>query len=222
MTEVLPVNVVVVAKAPVPGQAKTRLAAAVGDDCAAAVAAAALRDTLDAVAAAPVASRTVALTGDLGQATDGAAIRQQLATFTVIEQRGHDFADRLANAHLDAGSRGYPVLQIGMDTPQVSPALLAECAKSLLGAGAVLGPAHDGGWWLLGLHDPAAAGCLRSVAMSRPDTGACTLRALRAAGLEVALLSTLADVDTIGDIAEVRRRCLSGSRFHRVTNRLEV
>ena len=49
------VTVLVVAKAPVPGQAKTRLAAAVGDQAAADIAAAALLDTLDAVAAAPVA-----------------------------------------------------------------------------------------------------------------------------------------------------------------------
>src|SRR6478672_3319507 len=53
----IPVVVLVVAKAPVPGQAKTRLAAGVGDQAAAEIAAAALLDTLDAVAAAPVAER---------------------------------------------------------------------------------------------------------------------------------------------------------------------
>ena len=65
----LPVTVLVVAKAPEPGRAKTRLAATVGDQVAADIAAAALLDTLDAVADAPVAARVVALTGDL----DGAA-----------------------------------------------------------------------------------------------------------------------------------------------------
>ena len=138
---VLPVTLLVVAKAPEPGRAKTRLAATVGDRVAADIAAAALLDTLDAVAAAPVAARVVALTGDLDAAAGAAEIRQRLESFTVIEQRGDDFADRLANAHADAG-RGLPVLQIGMDTPQVTAELLADCARRLLrGAGrARVGP----------------------------------------------------------------------------------
>ena len=124
----LPVTLLVVAKAPEPGRAKTRLAATVGDRVAADIAAAALLDTLDAVAAAPVAARVVALTGDLDGAAAGTEIRHRLEAFTVIEQRGDSFADRLANAHADAGSDfgGYPVLQIGMDTPQVTAELLAE------------------------------------------------------------------------------------------------
>ena len=65
----LPVTVLVVAKAPVPGMAKTRLAEAVGPDTAADIAAAALLDTLDAVAAAPVTGRVVAMTGDLDAAS---------------------------------------------------------------------------------------------------------------------------------------------------------
>ena len=64
----MPVTLLVVAKAPEPGRAKTRLAATVGDRVAAEIAAAALLDTLDAVAAAPIAGRVVALTGDLDAA----------------------------------------------------------------------------------------------------------------------------------------------------------
>lgn len=143
----LPVIALVVAKAPEPGKAKTRLAKTVGDRIAADIAAAALLDTLDAVAATPVAARVVALTGDLDAASSSAEIRRRLDTFTVIAQRGDGFADRLANAHADAGagSPGLPVLQIGMDTPQVTTDLLTACARTLLGAPAVLGPACDGG-----------------------------------------------------------------------------
>ena len=114
----IPVTLLVVAKAPEPGRAKTRLAATVGDRVAADIAAAALLDTLDAVAAAPAARRVVALTGDLDGAAAAAEIRHRLEAFTVIEQRGDSFADRLANAHADTGADfgGYPVLQIGMDT----------------------------------------------------------------------------------------------------------
>ncbi|KAA1252076.1 DUF2064 domain-containing protein [Mycobacterium simiae] len=211
----LPVTVLVVAKAPVPGLAKTRLAVVVGDRIAAEIAAAALLDTLDAVAAAPVATRVVALTGDLDSAADAAEIRQRLRSFTVIEQRGDDFADRLANAHADAATR-YPVLQIGMDTPQVSAGLLGDCAQRLLETPAVLGLALDGGWWVLGVHSPAAAECLRSVPMSQPDTGKLTLKALRNNGIDVASVPLLADVDVVGDLAVVREACGPDSRFARV------
>jgi len=216
---VIPVVVLVVAKAPVPGQAKTRLAASVGDTAAADIAAAALLDTLDAVAAAPVAARVVALTGELSAASSGAEITAGLADFIVVPQRGADFAERLANAHIDAAaaSGGLPVLQIGMDTPQVTDELIGDCARELLAADAVLGLARDGGWWLLGVTEGAMADCLRTVPMSRSDTGAVTLAALENTGNHVSLVSTLADVDTIGDVDEVRRVCAPGSRFVRAT-----
>ena len=213
---VLAVTVLVVAKAPVPGLAKTRLAAAVGDRLAAEIAAAALMDTLDAVIATPAATRVVALTGDLAAAANADDIADRLESFTVITQRGNDFADRLVNAHFDAAD-GCPVLQIGMDTPQVSADLLAGCGQRLRDAPAVLGPARDGGWWALGLRTPAAARCLRTVAMSQPDTGKLTLAALRRDGLDVEMLDELADVDLVGDIAAVRDACPPTSRFVQVT-----
>ncbi len=212
----IPVTLLVVAKVPEPGKAKTRLAATVGDRVAAEIAAAALLDTLDAVAAAPVAGRVVALTGDLDVAASGTEIRHLLESFTVIEQRGDSFADRLANAHADAAD-GYPVLQIGMDTPQVTAELLASCADRLLETSAVLGLARDGGWWALGVRTPAAAECLHTVPMSQPDTGELTLKALRDNGIDVTPVPLLADVDVVDDVAAVRDACAPGSRFARVT-----
>ncbi|MCV6968349.1 TIGR04282 family arsenosugar biosynthesis glycosyltransferase [Mycobacterium bohemicum] len=213
---VLPVTLLVVAKAPEPGKAKTRLAATVGDRVAAEIAAAALLDTLDAVVAAPVAARVVAFTGDLDGSACAAEIRQRLESFTVIAQRGDQFADRLANAHADSAD-GYPVLQIGMDTPQVTAELLSGCARELLDAPAVLGLAHDGGWWALGVAEPAMAECLRAVPMSRADTGELTLRALRRSGVEVTHVQPLPDVDVVDDVAAVREACGPRSRFARAT-----
>lgn len=212
----LALTVLVVAKAPVPGLAKTRLAASIGDTAAADIAAAALLDTLDAVAAAPVERRVVALTGDLSRASRRDEISRCLEGFTVIAQRGADFAERLANAHADA-SAGSPVLQIGMDTPQVTADMLADCGRKLMRADAVLGFAEDGGWWVLGVSLPAMADCLRTVPMSRPDTGASTLAALRGNGVGVVMVDELADFDTVDDIDTVRRKCLSGSRFATAT-----
>ena len=213
----LPVTVLVVAKAPVPGLAKTRLAATLGDEVAADIAAAALLDTLDAVAQTPVSGRVVAMTGDLDRACRGAEIRERLESFTVIGQRGDDFADRLANAHADAAVSGRPVLQIGMDTPQVSAELLTDCARTLLTTPALLGMACDGGWWVLGVADASAADCLRDVPMSRDDTGAVTLAALRHTALDVIIVEELPDVDTVDDIPLVRAACRSNSRFAHVT-----
>ena len=215
----IPVTALIVAKAPVPGLAKTRLAAALGDGVAAGIAAAALLDTLDAVADTPLAAKVVAMTGDLASACQSEAIRERLSGFTVVEQRGDSFADRLANAHADAASAAgpMPVLQIGMDTPQVTAELLTRCARALLGAHAVVGPARDGGWWLLGVADAATAECLRLVPMSRPDTGALTYAALLQTGSPVIVLEELADVDTVADISVVRADCRPSGRFAQIT-----
>jgi rSAM/selenodomain-associated transferase 1 len=215
----LDVIALVVAKAPVPGLAKTRLAATVGDQAAADIAAAALLDTLDAVAATPVAARVVAMTGDLDRASRADEIRQRLAGFTVIEQRGDGFAERLVAAHADAAAAAgeRPVLQIGMDTPQVTPELLSLCAQTLLDAPAVLGLARDGGWWVLGVRSAVTAQCLRDVPMSTSETGALTLAALQRTGIHPQLLPELHDVDTVEDVDAVRAACPPGSRFVRCT-----
>ncbi len=216
---VLPVTLLVVAKAPVPGLAKTRLAAAVGERRAAHIAAAALLDTLDAVAATPVAARVVALTGDIEAACRADALRGLLAGFTVVDQRGATFAERLVHAHADAAAAsGFDaVLQIGMDTPQVSAALLESCARELDGSHAVLGPAHDGGWWLLGVPHPDVAHCLIDVPMSHPATGSCTREALQRNGVAVRMVDGLADVDTLADIPAVRVACAPSGRFAAAT-----
>jgi glycosyltransferase A (GT-A) superfamily protein (DUF2064 family) len=215
----IPVTVLVVAKAPVTGLAKTRLAATVGAEVAADIAAAALLDTLDAVAAVPVAARVVAMTGDLEAASSAADIRERLRSFTVVPQRGSDFADRLANAHVDAAAAAgpLPVLQIGMDTPQVTAELITRCAQLLTSAPAVLGLADDGGWWVLGVRSPEMADVLRRVPMSQGDTGAVTLCALRDTGVDVTLVEQLCDVDTVDDVATVRRASAPDGRFARAT-----
>jgi rSAM/selenodomain-associated transferase 1 len=212
---VIPVTLVVIAKAPVAGFAKTRLATVVGDGAAADIAAATLLDTLDAVDATPVQNTVVALTGDLDKASSRRQIRSRLNDLQVIEQRGDDFSARLANAMVDAaavaGAR--PVLLIASDTPQVTAALLSECAQSLLQTDVVFGMARDGGWWVLGVTDPSMADCLHTIPTSRSDTGPATLEALRDKGLAVALVAELSDVDTVDDVELVRADCAADSRF---------
>lgn len=190
----------VMAKAPVPGLVKTRLATDIGDDRAADLAAAALLDTIEAVGAAG-ATGHLSLAGELADATRGDELAAALAGWRVTPQRGDGFAERLVNAHADAGYG--PVLQVGMDTPQVTGPLLRAAADALADHDAVLGPAPDGGWWVLGRRDPRVAEALADVAMSTPSTCADTEQALVRAGHRVGFTAPLLDVDTLADAQEV-------------------
>jgi glycosyltransferase A (GT-A) superfamily protein (DUF2064 family) len=90
-----------------------------------------------------------------------------------------------------------------MDTPQLTAADLHLVAMAAAGGDAVLGPAADGGWWVLALSDPSAAAVLAGVPMSRPDTFVATRDALTAAGQTVRIGHQLTDVDTAEDAASV-------------------
>ncbi|MFG2089437.1 TIGR04282 family arsenosugar biosynthesis glycosyltransferase [Spirillospora sp. NPDC048824] len=195
-------DLIVIAKEPVPGRVKTRLTPAYTPAEAAALAEASLRDTLAAVAAAPAGRRTLAL--------DGAPGRWLPRGLTVIAQRGGGLDERLAHAFDDAYA-GRPLVLIGMDTPQVTPALLERARRGLARHDAVVGPASDGGFWLLGLRRPDAR-LLRGVPMSRSYTGAVLLARLRAARLDTGFLPRLTDVDTPADARAVAARA-AGGRF---------
>jgi rSAM/selenodomain-associated transferase 1 len=191
-------TLLVIAKEPVPGRVKTRLTPPYTPAEAAALAEAALADTLDAVAATPAARRVLVLAGRSGPwLPEG---------FEVIPQRGGGLDERLANAFGDVGG---PAVLVGMDTPQVTPAALTRALRGLDDADAVFGPAADGGFWLLGLRRPDPR-LLLGVPMSRPDTGAHQLARLR--GLRVTTLGVLTDVDTDADAVRVAAQA-PGTRF---------
>ncbi|MEH0982543.1 TIGR04282 family arsenosugar biosynthesis glycosyltransferase [Micromonospora sp. CPCC 205556] len=206
----------VVAKAPVPGAVKTRLCPPATPEQAARIAAAALLDTLDAVRATPGVTPVLALAGLLGDAEDATDLTAAVAGWPVLPQRGADFAARLAHAHADVAAAypGRPVLQVGMDTPQLTAVRLAAAVRRLGVADAVLGRAADGGWWALGLRDPRHAAALRAVPMSTADTGRLTWLALTERGLRVAPLPLLRDVDDWADAGAVAR-AVPGGRFAR-------
>jgi glycosyltransferase A (GT-A) superfamily protein (DUF2064 family) len=173
---------------------------------------------LVAVRDADVSARIVALTGDLGRARRAEELEVLLAGCVVIDQRGDALGERLAAAHRDAGEVAPgPVLQIGMDTPQVTASILTESADALDrgGVDAVYGPATDGGWWALGLTEPDRAAFLTDVAMSRADTGAHTLAGLHKICPIVSELVTLCDVDTIDDVFVVASELGRDSQFLR-------
>lgn len=152
-------------------------------------AAASLRDTLDAVAATPVAARVLAF-----DCAPGSWLRPGS---TYVRQRGAGLDARLEAAFVDAyACRRLPVLLVGMDTPQVTPAMLEDAGRQLLSPGvdAVLGPATDGGFWTAGLRHPRV-GAFTGVPMSSPSTYQEQWRRFASLGLRTRALGETTDVD---------------------------
>lgn len=204
------VALIVIAKAPVAGRAKTRLCPPCTPSEAAALARAALEDTLEAVRATPAQRRVLVLEGDpgpwLGPGLD------------VLPQVRGGLDRRLAGAFDAVGG---PALLIGMDTPQVSPELLSRSLRALdsPGCDCVLGPAPDGGWWAIGLReaDPAV---FSGLPMSVPETAASQRTRLRDLRLRFRELPALPDVDTIEDARAVAAGCPE-TRFARELRGIE-
>ncbi|GAA1921453.1 TIGR04282 family arsenosugar biosynthesis glycosyltransferase [Streptantibioticus ferralitis] len=198
-----PATLLVIAKEPVPGRVKTRLTPPFSPQQAAALAEAALTDTLDAVRRAPARRRVLVL--------DGAPGCWLPPGFEVVPQVAGGLDERLAAAFA-ACSEG-PALLVGMDTPQLSPELLAPALDpaSWQRCDAWFGPAADGGFWALGLAAPNPS-LLRGVPMSTSRTGQVQRQRLVDAGLRVCDLPPLRDVDTAADAAAVAAEA-PGSRF---------
>jgi glycosyltransferase A (GT-A) superfamily protein (DUF2064 family) len=197
-------TLIVIAKEPLPGRVKTRLQAEFTAAEAAALARAALADTLAAVHSAPVRRAVLALEGRTGPWLPPG--------FDVVAQRGNGLDQRLAAAFEDAYT-GTPMLLIGMDTPQVTAELLSP---DWCGYEAVLGLTEDGGYWCLGLRRPDRR-ALVGVPMSTDHTGADQLARLRLLGYRVLVLPTLRDMDTPCDAAAIAAQFphLRVSRLHR-------
>jgi glycosyltransferase A (GT-A) superfamily protein (DUF2064 family) len=190
-------TLLVIAKQPRPGRVKTRLVPPCTPAQAAALAEAALADTLHTVLAAPARRRVLVLDGEPGPWLPPG--------FDVVPQCGGGLDERLAGAFAEADG---PALLIGMDTPQLTPSLLTV---DWAAADAWFGPAADGGFWALGLRAPDPA-LVRGVPMSAASTGAHQRARLHAAGLRVADLPRLRDIDTAADAVAVARQ-VPRSRF---------
>jgi len=195
-------TLLVIAKQPVPGRVKTRLVPPCTYEQAASLAEAALADTLRAVLRAPARRRVLILDGQPGPWLPPG--------FDIVPQCAGPLDERLAAAFAAVSG---PALLIGMDTPQVTPALLTvDWGPSGPGSvDAVFGPAADGGFWALGLRTPDPA-LPRGVPMSTATTGAIQRARLVAAGLRVLDLPQLRDVDTAADAVAVARQA-PRSRF---------
>jgi rSAM/selenodomain-associated transferase 1 len=195
-------TVVVIAKAPVAGRVKTRLCPPLDLGDAARLAEASLRDTLEQVARLRDARRVVALDGAPGPWLD--------AGFEIVAQRGDGLDQRLAHAFAECDG---PTVVVGMDTPQLLVDDLESAFARLDDVDAVVGPAYDGGYWLLGLAIPDAHVVL-GVPMSTATTLAAQRARLEERGHSIATLRVLRDVDHFDDAVAAAHEAPS-SRFAR-------
>ncbi len=205
-------HLLILAKQPLAGRAKTRLAPRFGPEGSAELAAAALADTCRAAAACHASRVVVAFDGDPAGLLPN--------SFDVVPQVPGDLGQRLAAAWEHAGAPG---LQIGMDTPQVSATDLDEALAEVTrpDVDAVLGLAEDGGWWAIGFRcrPRSFVDVFDGIPTSRSDTGSRQLARLRAMGLRTVLLPTRPDVDRPDDVELVAAQAPDG-RFARTAARL--
>ena len=188
-------KVIVMAKAPVAGFAKTRLIPALGAEGAAALAA----RLLDAAVTQAAAFGAV----DLCCAPDARhPAFQRLANTqgTVLSEQGDgDLGARMARAFERHLAQHSAALMIGTDAPSIDAAMLQQASDALSDADAVFIPALDGGYALIGLRRPAPA-LFGGMAWSTATVMADTRERLRAAGLHHIELPAVADIDEPADL----------------------
>ena len=187
-------RLVVFMKAPRPGAVKTRLAEALGADAACA----AYRRLVEALVAnlAPLPKAELCFTP-----VDAAAqIKPWLRPgWTACPQVGGDLGERLHAAfHEHFETDALHVVIIGSDCPDVTARDIEDAWLALEGHDVVLGPALDGGYWLIGLRAPQPA-LFAGIPWSTDRVFGETICRAREAGLRVAILRELADVDTPAD-----------------------
>ena len=192
------ITALVVAKAPIAGRSKTRLVPPLSAAQAAALQGALLRDTVAAC---------LGETADVRLLVDDEAERLALATLVpdvpIEVQRGAGLASALAHGiedHLAGGA----VAIISSDLPGIPRGAIAGAHAALeAGADVVLGPAMDGGYWLVAMK-AAHEEPFREIPWSTPAVWAVTLRRCREAGLRVHELEPWRDIDTYADLASCR------------------
>lgn len=191
-----PTRIVVMAKAPVAGQAKTRLAPALGAEGAARLAERMLDHAVAQARAAALGPVQVRCTPDC---THPAFLRLARDGVSCVPQGEGDLGARMLRAF--TATCGATLL-IGTDAPAIDATLLHQAARALHGADAVFVPAFDGGYALVGLHTAVPA-LFHHFTWSTPEVMALTRERAAGARLRVVELPAVADIDEPGDLAHL-------------------
>lgn len=201
---------IIFAKAPVAGQAKTRLMPALGAEGAARLAQQLLMHAVQQAAQVPWAALELCVSPDtshpaFAQAQNRAGEKAQGTApgrLTLSLQGDGDLGQRMHRALLRGLSRHAAVLLMGTDAPGLNATVLQEAAQALLTHDAVFVPALDGGYALVGLRRPAPE-LFEGMVWSTPEVMAHTRQRARQAGLQWAELPALADIDEPADLVHL-------------------
>jgi rSAM/selenodomain-associated transferase 1 len=195
-------TLLIFARYPRPGRVKSRLAARLGEDWAFRIYRAMLLDSADRFGSLPADQRRLFLS-DCSEEEGRELISQTIPSqgFVLGIQRGADLGERLINGLHDCGHCAGGVLILGADSPTVPLSYLRDAAQEMETAPIVVGPALDGGYYLLGMKR------VRTDLFEGIDWGSTrvleqTLSRLRRD--EYALLPRWSDVDTVHDLGRVR------------------
>jgi len=189
---------IIFAKAPIPGEVKTRLCPPLDHDEAASLHGTLVLDAVERAKGLPGASLYVAGAPDLAhpffKVMEGRYGAQLLA------QRGPDLGSRMRWAMQDAFEQGaQEVLLTGTDLPTLPRAYLAEALKLVKAHDVVLGPTADGGYYLIGLRKMVPV-LFEGIAWSTASVLAETKKKIEQAGLPLGLLPECRDLDTVDDL----------------------
>jgi len=189
-------SIAILAKAPIPGFAKTRLIPAVGMHAAAVLQERLTEQAVTTAVAAKLGSVTLWCSPD----TRHGSFRDLAARFpiTLKQQVDGDLGARMLAA-LGAGG-----LVIGNDCPAFTPAHLQTAAAALEEADVVLIPAEDGGYVLIGARAPCP-GLFGGMVWGTPTVLAETRKRIAALNLKAVEIDPLWDVDTEADLARLER-----------------
>ncbi|UVW30045.1 TIGR04282 family arsenosugar biosynthesis glycosyltransferase [Massilia sp. H6] len=191
---------IIFAKAPVAGYAKTRLAARLGPDGAARLAARMLEHTLEAARAAALGPIELCCAPDTGHPQF--ALAHQRHAVHLSDQGEGDLGQRMARASARGLERHRSVILIGTDAPGLDAGVLRQAGASLRTHDVVAAPASDGGYVLIGLSVPAP-GLFADVAWSTDAVMAQTRARADTLGLRLLELATLHDVDEPADLVHL-------------------
>jgi len=207
-------RLVVFAKAPQPGVAKTRLIPALGAQGAADLALRMLRHTLQQALAATQSANLgpVELCMSPGPDDPAWAGVEIPAAVLRTDQGEGDLGQRMARAVERVTASGQPVLLMGTDCPALSAARITEAAQALAQFDAALVPVADGGYVLVGLHAPCPA-IFADMAWSTPSVATVTLHRLAALGQRVWVGPTLHDIDEPADLVHLPAALRSSQVF---------
>lgn len=194
---------VIFAKAPVPGQVKTRLCPALTADEAATLHGSFVLDTLERTKAA-VAKFKLPLDRFLACAPSSThvffRIMEARHGVTLLDQQGEDLGARMQQIFATLFSQGYRrVCIVGTDAPSLPLAHYRDAIESLTRYDVVLGPARDGGYYLIGMTKPLP-NLFTDIPWSTDQVMALTQQKADAAGLKTALLPAWSDVDNLDDL----------------------